>query len=218
MEGFFHWKSTDMNGQKEFKLFCLTLVSCIGIILGCEGFPALRPGDVDVVIRTEKQEYRQFEPVFLEIAICNLLDKQICVHVGRYLQQYFHLTVLDPYRPQKVVPGIIQTEHSVEELVIPEHLPEPVPLTRAGLRPPFNQGWRECVISPHGKHIIQIPLSHWFDLSYPLGEYTVNIKVNLLGWDFSHNENQTKTLVIEKSCAFEIKEELQSARQGLPGK
>ncbi len=170
--------------------------------------PFMRPGEVDINIRTEKDSYCLGELITLEVEIINLTDRKIPVNnIPNYLIDYFGVEVLDPYRPQMILKKYNEIENSMDDYVIEEHKPSPVSRTRAGKQ---KQGWiksKDYIIDPKGKLLFRLPLNLYFDFSNTCGTYIVNIDCDLLKEDYKNHGKTKRELVIKKSCKFKLKNE-----------
>ena len=132
------------------------------------------PGDVEMTVRTDKQDYDMCEPVTLIVTFQNKTDKPRNINkekYGRYFRDY-SINVTSPKKesfPENMRFFYSERLKDAQEIVY-------APKTRFD-NVAFNwAGWNGRTIPPHGTVSFRISLSRYFDFTYPGGVYTVNVE------------------------------------------
>ncbi len=134
----------------------------------------LNPGDLEMTVRTDKQNYDMCEPITLIVTFRNNTDKPISIFKEKY-GRYFHDYIITVIPPKKeTIPENISFLYLLpfKDGMEIDHAPG-TRFSKVGL------GWggiKNRDIPPHGTTSFRMSLSRFFDLTYPGGVYTVNVE------------------------------------------
>ena len=157
-------------------------------------------GDVEVCIYTDKRQYKPGEPVTLTIAICNMTNDLLRIRYLNPIDEYFGITVRYPEMKEKVTERNKEDNQGRKQSSL-------VQKTKKGMFYGVTlYSNSDDSLPPYGKLVFSISLSQRYDLSYPPGTYTVNLRFHLMQLNlmpFPYDKG-IKDVVVTQNCQFEI--------------